>query len=132
VRFGFQSRAGRILDYLVQLEYVRPGKRVLRQSAGLGVAFNKLIRADPVDEVLAVIPDREHYVRVALVHGAEDLVGDEPGHLVDQPGALAKPLLKSFGKLRADINAVSYSYHCGFSLWRLSITDRINKINRMT
>src|SRR2546421_7383614 len=90
VRLGFQSRARRILDHLVQLQYVRPGKRILRQSTGLCVALNKLIRADPVEEVLAGVPDRENYVRVALVDGAQNLVGNEAGHLVDQPGALAK------------------------------------------
>src|SRR5205807_7892305 len=115
------------------LQYVRSGKGILRQSAGLRVALHKLIRADPFEEVLAAIPDRENYVRVALVDGAQDLVGNEAGHLVDQPGTLAKPLLKSPGKFRVHINAIGYGYHCGFSLclYLLVIIDRINKINRM-
>src|SRR5712691_7040825 len=75
------------------------------------VTFHKGVGAHPVEEVLPAIPHRKNNVRIAIVDGAQDLVRDEPFHLIHQSGSLSEHLLKSVRVFRLDVKAISNSYH---------------------
>src|SRR3982751_3483660 len=94
-RFRLKVRARGILYDFVHLKNVRPGEGLFWHSSGLRVSLNEFIRAHPVKEILPAVPYGEHYVRVALVYRAQNLIGDEAGHLIHQTRALTEPLLKS-------------------------------------
>src|SRR3981081_317469 len=91
---GWQVRTMRFLQRLVNLQLVRPGEGLFRHGAGLSVTLNELVRAHPVKKVLAAVPGSEDYVWVAIIDGAQHLIGNKAGHAVHQTGALAKPLFK--------------------------------------
>jgi hypothetical protein len=75
------------------------------------VAFNKLVGAHPVEKVIATVPNGENDVRIAFVHWTQHLVGNKAGHFVDEPGAIAKPLLECIGEFLIDVNTISDGDH---------------------
>src|SRR5258708_964730 len=80
------------------------------------MALHEFVRAHPVHEILAAIPEGEDHVWVAIIDRTQHLIGNETRHSVHQLGALAKPLFERIAVLRRDIDTISDSYHCVISL----------------
>jgi hypothetical protein len=80
------------------------------------VAFDEGVGAHPVEEILSGIPDGENYVWIAVVDGAEELVGDEAGHLVHESGTFAESLLEGVGVFLFDVDTIGDGYHLRISL----------------
>src|SRR5258708_90746 len=75
------------------------------------MTFHKFVGADPIHKVGPALPHREDNIRIAFVDRAQNLVGDEPFHLIDEARALAKHFLERVCKLRLYVEAVGDSNH---------------------
>src|SRR5258706_944391 len=115
--FGLQIRTGRILQDLMNFQLVWAGEGLFRHSAGLCMTLHELVRAHPVQKILAAIPGSENHVWVAIIYRTQDLVGNKTGHAIHQSGAFAKPLFERIAVFRRDIDSIGDSYHCEISLW---------------
>src|SRR5258705_7677806 len=76
------------------------------------MSLNKLIRPHPVQKILTAVPKCEDHIGLAVVDRPQHVVGNKPGHFVDESGALAEPLLERVGIFLLDVDTISDSYHC--------------------
>src|SRR6185436_3029832 len=80
------------------------------------MSLNKFVGTHPAKKILPAVPKRENDIRLAIVHRAQHVIRNKSRHLVNQAGAVAKPLLKRVGIFRLDVNTIGDRYHASSSL----------------